>query len=142
MRGATSPTRTTLLGECARVVKPGGVVAFTDWIETGPMTDEVWTALNTFMVFPYLETLEGYAALAESTGLVVEGREDLSPDFASHVQSYLDTLTDTHRAAIVAAYGQLMYEDVERGITLWRNASAAGQVGRGRLVARKPAARN
>ena len=34
----------TLLGECARVVKPGGVVAFTDWIETGPMTDEVWTA--------------------------------------------------------------------------------------------------
>ena len=117
-------------------------MAFTDWIETGPMTDEVWTALHAFMVFPYLETLDGYAALAASTGLVVEGREDLSSDFATHVQSYLECLTGAHHAAIVAAYGQPMYEEVARGITLWRDAAAAGQVGRGRLVARKPAARN
>jgi len=107
-----------LLAECARVLKPGGVVAFTDWLETGPMTDEVWTALNTFMVFPYLETLEGYAALAESAGLVVEQRDDLSQDFAWHVQSYLDSLTATHRAEVVVAYGQPMYDDVERGITM------------------------
>ena len=65
-----------LMRECARVVKPGGVIAFTDWIETGPMSDELSTALNTFMVFPYLETLEGYAELAQSAGLEVIERED------------------------------------------------------------------
>ena len=128
-----------LVRECARVLKPRGVVAFTDWLETGPMSDEQWTALNTFMVFPYLETLDGYAHLAESAGLKVAEREDLTPDFARHVQMYLDALTDRHRAAIVAAYGQPMYDDVEKGLRMWRDASAAGQVGRGRLIARKPA---
>jgi ubiquinone/menaquinone biosynthesis C-methylase UbiE len=127
-----------LMGECARVVKPGGVVAFTDWLETGPMSEELWTALNTFMVFPYLETLEGYAKLAEAAGLKVVEREDLTPDFARHVQTYLDALRNTHKAAIVKGYGRQMYDDVESGLTLWRDASAAGQVGRGRIIARKP----
>jgi ubiquinone/menaquinone biosynthesis C-methylase UbiE len=129
-----------LMRECARVVRPGGVVAFTDWIETGPMSDERWTALNAFMVFPYLETLDGYAVLAESAGLGVMAREDLSLDFARHVGMYLDAVQRTHRPGIVAGYGQQMYDEVERGLTLWRDASAAGQVGRGRLIARKAAA--
>jgi len=129
-----------LVRECARVVKPGGVVAFTDWIETGPMTDQLWTALNTFMVFPYLETLDGYATLAASAGLHVVSREDLSPDFARHVQTYLDAVEQTHRPGIVAGFGQQMYDEVVRGLRLWRDASAAGQVGRGRMIARRAAA--
>lgn len=126
-----------LVEECARVLKPGGVLAFTDWLETGPMTDDEWTALNTFMVFPYLETLDGYAALAEAAGLTVVEKEDLTPDFATHVQGYLDMVQNDFRQAIVDNYGQEMYDAVEGGITLWRDASAAGKVGRGRLVARK-----
>ena len=124
-----------LLRECARVVRPGGAVAFTDWLETGPMGDELWTALHAFMAFPYMETLEGYARLAEEAGLRVVEQEDLSPDFARHVQIYLDALQKTHRPAIVAGYGQATYGEVEKGLTLWRDASAAGQVGRGRIVA-------
>jgi len=127
-----------LVFECARVTRPGGVVAFTDWLETGLMSDQQWTALNNFMVFPYLETLDGYVGLAEAAGLKVVEREDLSPDFARHVQGYLDALTNGHRAAVVAAYGRETYEGVEQGLTMWRDASAAGQVGRGRIIARKP----
>ena len=126
-----------LIEECARVLKPGGVLAFTDWLETGPMSDDEWTALNTFMVFPYLETLDGYAALAEAAGLTVVEKEDLSPDFATHVQGYLDMVRNDFRQAIIDNYGQEMQGAVEAGITLWRDASAAGKVGRGRLVARK-----
>ncbi|AOS84232.1 ubiquinone biosynthesis protein UbiE [Chlorobaculum limnaeum] len=126
-----------LVEECARVLKPGGVLAFTDWLETGPMTDEEWRALNAFMVFPYMETLDGYAALAEAAGLTVVEREDLTPDFATHVQGYLDMVQNDFRQAIIDNYGQEMYKAVEEGITLWRDASAAGKVGRGRLVARK-----
>jgi len=127
-----------LIEECARVVKPGGVVAFTDWLEVGPMSDDEWNALHAFMVFPYLETLDGYAALAESAGLVIVEKEDLTPDFAKHIQKYLDMLQNKFKSAIIENYGLEMYTAVEDGITLWRDASAAGIVGRGRLIARKP----
>jgi ubiquinone/menaquinone biosynthesis C-methylase UbiE len=126
-----------LIEECVRVLKPGGTLAFTDWLETGPMTGDEVTALNTFMVFPYMETLDGYAALAEAAGLTVIEKEDLSPDFATHVQGYLDMVQNDFRQAIIDNYGQAMYDAVEGGITLWRDASAAGKVGRGRLIARK-----
>ena len=128
-----------LIAECARVIKPGGLVAFTDWLQTGPMSDEEAQALLTFMVFPYLETLDGYAALAESAGLTIVEKEDLSPDFAEHIQMYLDMVRNKFKPAIVDNYGQEMFVAVEGGITLWRDASAAGKVGRGRLIARKPA---
>ncbi|NTU52546.1 MAG: methyltransferase domain-containing protein [Chlorobiaceae bacterium] len=126
-----------LIEECARVLKPGGVLAFTDWLETGPMSDGECSALNTFMVFPYMETLDGYAALSEAAGLTVVEKEDLSPDFATHIQHYLEEVQQTYREAIVSNYGQEMYDAVEQGITLWRDASAEGKVGRGRIVARK-----
>lgn len=127
-----------LLEECARVVKPGGVVAFTDWLETGPMSEAEWIALHTFMVFPYMETLEGYAVLAESTGLEIVEKEDLSPNFSEHIQIYLDKVQNEFKPAIVENYGRDMYTQVEDGITLWRDAAVAGKVGRGRLIARKP----
>ena len=127
-----------LVRECARVARPGGTVAFTDWLETGAMSDEVWTAAHAFMAFPYMETLGGYARLLEAAGLRVVEQQDLSSDFARHVQAYLEAVQQTHRSAIVTGYGQSMYDEVEKGLILWRNASAEGQVGRGRLIARKP----
>jgi len=126
-----------LIEECARVLKPGGVIAVTDWLETGSMTQDEWKALHTFMVFPYMETLEGYAALAENTGMTVVEMEDLTPDFARHIQIYLSKVQNELRQDITEAYGQEMYDAVERGITLWREASQVGKVGRGRLIARK-----
>jgi hypothetical protein len=108
-----------------------------DLMETGLMTGEEWLALNTFMVFPYMETLDGYAALCESAGLSVVEKEDLTPDFARNVEGYLEKLQNDFRQGVVDNYGQEMYAEVERGITLWRDASAAGKVGRGRILARK-----
>ena len=127
-----------LIQECARVVRPGGTIAFTDWLATGPMSDEEWHALHTFMVFPYMETLAGYAALTESARLKIIEKEDLTPDFADHIQVYLDMVQNKFKPAIIENYGQEMYTAVEDGITLWRDASAAGKVGRGRLIALKP----
>jgi ubiquinone/menaquinone biosynthesis C-methylase UbiE len=126
-----------LIEECARVLKPGGVIAVTDWLETGSMTKDEWQALLTFMVFPYMETLEGYATLVETAGLTVIEKEDLTPDFARHIQIYLSKVQNEFRQVIVDSYGQEMYDEVEGGITLWRDASAAGKVGRGRLIVRK-----
>lgn len=127
-----------LINECSRVLVPGGILAFTDWIETGPMADEEWTALHEFMAFPYMETLGGYASLVRAAGLVVRETEDLTTDFAVHIQEYLEAVQTVHKGAIISAYGSEMYDEVIRGIGLWRQASSAGKVGRGRLIARKP----
>jgi hypothetical protein len=96
-------------------------------------------ALHTLMVFPYMETLDGYAALAEAAGLTVIEKEDLSPDLAEHVPVYLGMVQNQYRQDIINNYGQDIYDQVMRGLTLWRHASAAGKVGRGRIIARKSA---
>jgi ubiquinone/menaquinone biosynthesis C-methylase UbiE len=126
-----------LIQECSRVIKPGGVVAFTDWLQTGSMTEEEWQSLLAFMVFPYMETLDGYVSLVEDAGLTVEEQEDLSEDFAARTDIYLQHLREQHRKRIVTAYGEEMYREALAGITLWRDAAAAGKVGRGRVIARK-----
>jgi hypothetical protein len=113
-------------------------VAFTDWLETGPMGDEEWEALHTFMVFPYMETLDGYADLVETAGLTVVEKEDLSADFAAHVPLYLEMVVTQFKQAILDNYGQEMYDGVVEGLALWRDAANAGKVGRGRIIARKP----
>ena len=128
-----------LIQECARVARPGGILAFTDWLETGPMSDEEWEALHTFMVFPYMETLDGYVALVQSAGLTVVEKKDLSQDFAAHVPLYLEQVVTRFKQAILDNYGQEMYNGVVDGLTLWRDAAHAGKVGRGRIIAQKPA---
>jgi SAM-dependent methyltransferase len=126
-----------LIAECARVMKPGGVVAFTDWLETGPMREPEWEAVHGFMVFPYMETLEGYAALIDAAGLTLIEAEDLSAHFAAHLDRYLVAVRERHRATLIASYGPQVVTDMVAGITLWRDAAVNGKVGRGRLIARK-----
>ena len=60
-----------LLAEAARVINPGGIIAFTDWIQVGNMNEKEWETLNKFMVFPYMETLDGYEKLLKETGFEV-----------------------------------------------------------------------
>ena len=85
-----------------------------------------------------METLTGYAQLATNAGLTVVEQEDLSADFAAHIPVYLDMVQPQFKQAILDNYGQAMYDGVVDGLVLWRDAAAAGKVGRGRLIARKP----
>jgi ubiquinone/menaquinone biosynthesis C-methylase UbiE len=124
-----------LIQECSRVVKPSGIVAFTNRLETGPMAEEEWRSLHAFMVFPYTETLEGYVSLVEHAGLTVEEEEDLSEDFAAHMDIYPQHMREEHRKRIVTAYGEEMYRETLAGIILWRDAAVADKVGRGRVIA-------
>jgi len=73
-----------LINEDHRVLKPEGIIAFTDWIQTGNMTDKEWEELNSFMAFPYMETLDGYEQILKKTGFKLLEKEGLSKDFAKH----------------------------------------------------------
>lgn len=126
-----------LIEEVHRVLKQGGLVAFTDWIQTGNMTDEEWTRLNNFMVFPYMETLDGYEELLSNTGFVEIEKEDLSIDFAYHCTIYQQKLKNELKNPIIQTYGAEMFNEVDKGLDNWVNAAHEGKVGRGRLIGKK-----
>jgi ubiquinone/menaquinone biosynthesis C-methylase UbiE len=126
-----------LLQEASRVIKPGGTIAFTDWIQIGNMSDTEWEALNTFMVFPYLETLEGYRHLLNETGFELKEMEDLSEDFAKHCHHYKDTLINNLKSKIIKEYGKELFNAALAGLDLWVSAADEQKVGRGRWIGRR-----
>src|SRR5437867_1997813 len=56
-----------LIAEAVRLTRPGGVIAFTDWVE-GPteLSAEEADHVLQLMTFPSLETIAGYRSLFES----------------------------------------------------------------------------
>ena len=118
-------------------MKPGGIVAFTDWIQVGNMTDDEWKALNSFMVFPYMETLDGYEQLLLEKGFQIIEKEDLSNDFAKQCHMYQSKLRTELKDMIIKEYNEELFKAADNGLALWVNAADAGKVGRGRWVAKK-----
>ena len=126
-----------LINESYRVLKPGGTIAFTDWIQVGTMTEKEWEDLNAFMAFPYMETLDGYRQIMEKTGFSVLEKEDLSEDFAKHCHIYQGILRDKLKNGIIEQYGEEMFQAADGGLGLWVKAADEGKVGRGRLIGKK-----
>ena len=126
-----------LIKEAFRVLKPDGRIAFTDWVQTGYMTQEQWTDLNSFMAFPYIESIEGYAELLKNTGFKILSKEDLSMDFAKHCHLYQRKLREDLKTNIIKNYGSEMFEVADAGLNSWVQASDDKKVGRGRIIAKK-----
>ncbi len=73
-----------LVAEAARLVKPGGVIAFTDWIEGRAGLDEQeMLRLLQFMKFPDIQDLDGYGKLLSENQCEVIVCED-TQQFAPH----------------------------------------------------------
>jgi rSAM/selenodomain-associated transferase 1 len=126
-----------LIKEAYKVLKPGGIIAFTDWVQVGNMTDKEWKELNNFMVFPYMETLDGYEHLLKENGFKVLEKEDLSNDFTLHCHIYQDRLRNELKNMIIEQYGNELFDAADDGLDKWVRAADEGKVGRGRLIGRK-----
>jgi SAM-dependent methyltransferase len=127
-----------LLEETWRVLKTGGTLAFTDWIwGSEKVSEEESDFLMTFMVFPNLQTLEGYSELIKAVGYEFVEREDLQEDFAKHMDIYTNTLKNAKKD-IEAGFGAELYADAEKGILAWQKAAHEKKVGRGLWIAKKP----
>ncbi len=126
-----------LIREAYRVLKHGGIIAFTDWIQVGNMSEKEWEELNSFMVFPYMETLDGYEQLLNRTGFSILEKEDLSKDFAEQCHNYQNLLRHKLKNGIVSEYGLKMFQDADNGLGMWVEAADDGRVGRGRIIGKK-----
>lgn len=129
-----------LVREATRIMKPGGTLAFTDWIEgsTGLGVDEA-VRINTFMKFPYMENIEGYKKIIADAGLTLVSSEELTDEFADFVQLYLEMLSKqlTFDALKIIGNDLDLFQAMGGEMMFMLECAKAGKMGRGRFIARK-----
>jgi len=126
-----------LIEETWRVLKSSGKLAFTDWIWGSVFpSEEESDELMEFMVFPNLETLEGYKKLIIDTGYKLIEMEDLQEDFSKHMDIYVETLI-SNKDQIISNFGTDLYMEAEKGVIAWQKAAHEKIVSRGLWIASK-----
>jgi sarcosine/dimethylglycine N-methyltransferase len=104
------PDKGAALGECARVLAPGGRIAFSDWIATPRLGEAERGRLEEWMTATTLQSIAGYRALLAHAGFVGVEAEDLSAEWITilreRVRMYAAMREDT-----VARLGQARYDE-------------------------------
>jgi SAM-dependent methyltransferase len=128
-----------LIAEAARIVRPGGTIAFTDWVE-GPaaLTDDEARRCLKFMKFPNVQDLAGYQALLEANGCTVAVAEHTGR-FAPHVDLYINMLTMqlTYDALKIIGFDQDLMQTLAGEMQFMQQLAHDGKIAQGLLVAKK-----
>ena len=94
MPGATLSIRISSSPRRRDIVKPGGTIAFTDWVEAdGKLSDGEAQRFLRFMKFPNIQSLGGYRDLLKKSGCDVAVAQDTGR-FALCVDLYLTMLNN------------------------------------------------
>jgi len=104
------PERAALVAEAARLLKPGGILACTDWCwGTKRPTADAAQHFLAFMKFPEIFSAEDYAKACVAAGLRVEVCEDTGR-FAPAIARYLADITTqrTWDALAIIGFDQAM----------------------------------
>jgi len=128
-----------LIAEAARLVKPGGLIAFTDWIE-GPagLTDQEAGRLLAFMKFPNIQDLGGYKSLLAANGCQVQVAEDTGR-FAPYMDLYLDMLNKqiTYDALRIIGFDMALMQAMGGEMVFMQQLAHARKLVQGIFIARK-----
>jgi len=131
--------KTKLIAEAARLVKPGGLIAFTDWVE-GPagLSPQEADRFLTFMKFPNIQDLKGYAELLAGNGCRVLVAEDTGR-FAPYVDLYLDMLNKqlTYDALRIIGFDMALMQAMGGEMEFMQQLAHAGKIAQAIFVARK-----
>jgi len=131
--------KSKLIAEAARLAKPGGVIAFTDWIE-GPagLNDDEADRFLKFMKFPNVQDADGYAGLLSDNGCEVLIAEDTGR-FPPYVDLYLNMLNMqlTYDALRIIGFDMALMEFLGGEMNFMRDLAHAGKIAQGIFVARK-----
>jgi SAM-dependent methyltransferase len=130
------PDKPRLIAECARVVRPGGIIAFTDILRGEGLSAAEFERLRDGMTFQSLETLEGYGRLLARSGCAVLLQEDLGAWWTEVLKQRLKmyrSLEDT----TVARFGAAHFEKWDATYAFFVGLFAAGHLGGGRFIARR-----
>jgi SAM-dependent methyltransferase len=128
-----------LIREAARLVKPQGKIAFTDWIE-GPagLTDAEAERFLRFMKFANVQSLPGYQKLLADAGCEVLSALDTGR-FAPYVDLYLNMLEMqlTYDALRILDFNTAVMEGLAGEMKFMQGLAHAGKVAQGLFIAKK-----
>jgi ubiquinone/menaquinone biosynthesis C-methylase UbiE len=128
-----------LIAEAARIVKPGGTIAFTDWLE-GPagLSDAEAERFLRFMKFRTLCSISEYRDLLEKNDCEVVAAEDTGR-FAPYVDLYLQMVDMqlTYDALKILGFDSEALAAAAGELVFIQELAHAGKVAQGRFIARK-----
>lgn len=128
-----------LVAEAARIVKKGGTIAFTDWVE-GPagLSDDEARRFLQFMKFPNIFGINCYAKALRECGCDAVIAED-TKQFAPHVDLYLDMLNKqlTYDALKIIGFNMEMMQGLGGEMVFMQGLAHAGKIAQARFVAKK-----
>ncbi|HLZ69112.1 MAG TPA: methyltransferase domain-containing protein [Dehalococcoidia bacterium] len=124
--------------EVARVLRPLGLFAFSDWVARAELTPEERAELARVWSFPALLRLSEYVRLLDESGFDVLLAEDRTTILSARPQ--VDPPDQqAWEGAFAAAYGAAELERQREPFSMWRALVRAGRTGYASFVARKRA---
>ncbi|MEM7255644.1 MAG: methyltransferase domain-containing protein [Pseudomonadota bacterium] len=128
--------KTALVRECARVMKVGGMLAFTDVVMRTQLQSITLERLERDIHTANLATDELYGALLTVNGCTVVQQDDLSAEWADLLSARLEMYRSL-RDTTVAKFGTAHFEHYDRAYEHYASCFSTGLLGGIRVVARK-----
>jgi sarcosine/dimethylglycine N-methyltransferase len=130
--------KTALVNEIRRVLKPGGVIAFTDIVSIAPLTDAETAQLAAEMQFPPIVTAQRYLDELTRAGFTIARHDDLSVEWKGILLARLEMYRSL-RDTTIAKFGEAHYEKWDRKYAAFVGLYAADKLGGARIIAVAPA---
>ena len=131
------PDKERALAQAFRILKPGGRLAFTDWVAHRPLSDADKQLLWRGMAVTTLFSPQAYGELIERAGFALRSVEDLTADWGAILKERLAMyrkLRDEALEAHAPAGHDAFYASYVRFVDLVN----AGHLGGARFTALKP----
>jgi ubiquinone/menaquinone biosynthesis C-methylase UbiE len=126
------PDKAAVLAECARVLRPGGRLAFSDWVARPRLEDNERGRLLDWMAAVSLQSLDGYRGLLARAGFAGIEAEDLSPEWIPILRERL-RMYRAMREQTVARFGPARYEEYNQLYAFFVGLVEAGKLGGARF---------
>lgn len=128
------PDKAAVIGECARVVKPGGTIAFTDVVVRTALTAAEEQRMAAEMHAPGLATSAQYAGLLEQNGCRIDARDDMAEQWKGILVDRL-AMYRSLRDTTVAKFGEARFLQYDSLYDFFVGLFTAGKLGGVRIVA-------
>jgi hypothetical protein len=117
------------------VLRPGGRIAFTDWVATPRLGDGERRRLDEWMAAVSLQSVDGYRRLLGRAGFAAVDAEDLSREWIGilreRVQMHRGLREDT-----IARLGATRYDEYDQLYAFFAGLVEAGKLGGARFTGR------